>query len=97
MSGTVHDLKYLALPPFTELIRGELEGGELGMPVIEVILRKGEGVEKALRRLKKRLDRESVLGDAKMKRYYEKPSERRRRKAKVSNFTNYLRSRKDKE
>jgi small subunit ribosomal protein S21 len=67
------------------------------MPIIEVTLRKGEGVEKALRRLKKRLDRESVLTDAKTKRYYEKPSERRRRKMKVANFTNYLRSRRDKE
>ncbi|MDR0727278.1 MAG: 30S ribosomal protein S21 [Puniceicoccales bacterium] len=67
------------------------------MPTIEIILRKGENVEKALRRLKKRLDRESVLQDAKMKKCYEKPSEKKRRKAKIAKFTNYLRSRRDKE
>lgn len=67
------------------------------MSNIEVKLRKGEGIEKALRRLKKRLDRESVLQDAKMKRYFEKPSVKRRRKAKVAAFTNYLRNRHDKE
>ncbi|MDR0428656.1 MAG: 30S ribosomal protein S21 [Puniceicoccales bacterium] len=67
------------------------------MPTIEVKISKGENIEKALRRLKKRLDREGVLQDAKMKRYYEKPSEKRRRKEKIASFTNYLRSRKDKE
>lgn len=67
------------------------------MSKIEVKLRKGESLEKALRRLKKRLDRESILQDAKTKRYFEKPSAKKRRKAKVAAFTNYLRSRRDKE
>lgn len=67
------------------------------MPVIEVKVRKGESVEKALRRLKKRLDRENVIQDAKTKRYFEKPSAKRRRKGKIAKFTNYLRSRRDKE
>jgi small subunit ribosomal protein S21 len=79
------------------LADNKIEGGVLEMPTIEVIFRKGENVEKALRRLKKRLDRESVLQDAKTKRYYEKPSEKKRRKGKIAKFTNYLRSRKDKE
>ncbi|MCC6354742.1 MAG: 30S ribosomal protein S21 [Verrucomicrobiae bacterium] len=49
----------------------------------EVRLRKGESVEKALRRLKKKLDREGTLREVRARRAYEKPSERRRRKLKT--------------
>lgn len=62
------------------------------MPV-DVNIRKGESVERALRRLKKRLDREGVIRDARAKRYFEKPSEVRRRKKKVAAFSNMLRVR----
>ncbi|MFP4357224.1 MAG: 30S ribosomal protein S21 [Puniceicoccaceae bacterium] len=62
------------------------------MPV-DVTIRKGESVERALRRLKKRLDREGVIRDARAKRYFEKPSEIRRRKKKVAAFSNMLRVR----
>jgi len=62
------------------------------MPV-DVNIRKGESVERALRRLKKRLDREGVIRDARAKRYFEKPSEIRRRKKKVAAFSNMLRVR----
>ena len=48
----------------------------------EVKLKKGEPVEKALRRLKKKLDREGTLREARAHRHYEKPSEKRRRKEK---------------
>ena len=48
----------------------------------EVKLKKGEPVEKALRRLKKKLDREGTLREARAHRHYEKPSEKRRRKMK---------------
>jgi small subunit ribosomal protein S21 len=67
------------------------------MSGIEVKVRKGESVDKALRRLKKRLDRESVIQDAKAKRYFEKPCLKRRRKEKLARFTNYLRSKRDRE
>lgn len=60
---------------------------------IEVKLRKGEPMERALRRLKKKLDREGVIRDVRAKRYFEKPSEVRRRKKKVANFNNMLRNR----
>jgi len=60
---------------------------------IEVKIRKGETVDKALRRLKKRLDREGILRDARAKRYFEKPSAQRRRKEKVLAFNNMLRMR----
>ncbi len=62
------------------------------MPV-EVRIRKGETMEKALRRLKKKLDREGIIRDVRANRYFEKPSEVKRRKNKVSAFSNMLRQR----
>ncbi len=62
------------------------------MPV-EVKIRKGEPMERALRRLKKKLDREGVIRDVRAKRYFEKPSEVKRRKKKVAAFSAMLRSR----
>jgi small subunit ribosomal protein S21 len=61
--------------------------------VTEIKLKKGEPVDKALRRLKKRLDREGTLKDVRAKRTYEKPSERRRRKMKVAKFSAMLSAR----
>lgn len=60
---------------------------------IEVKVRKGEPTERALRRLKKRLDREGVIRDVRSKRYFEKPSQARRRKKKELDFNNMLRVR----
>jgi len=60
---------------------------------IEVKIRKGEPMERALRRLKKRLDREGVIRDVRAKRYFEKPSEVKRRKNKMSAFNNMIRQR----
>jgi small subunit ribosomal protein S21 len=48
--------------------------------VAEVKVRKGESVDKALRRLKKKLDKEGIMREIRSHRYYEKPSERKRRK-----------------
>lgn len=62
------------------------------MPV-EVKIRRGEPMDRALRRLKKRLDREGVIRDVRAKRYFEKPSEIRRRKKKIAAFSNMLRVR----
>ncbi len=47
----------------------------------QVKVRKGETVDKALRRLKKILDKEGLMKEVRAHRYFEKPSERRRRKA----------------
>ncbi len=49
----------------------------------EVRLRPGDTVEKALRRLKKMLDKEGTLKELRNRRHYEKPSEVRRREAKM--------------
>lgn len=59
----------------------------------EIKLKKGEPVEKALRRLKKKVDREGTLKTIRAKRTYEKPSERRRRKMKVARFSAMLSAR----
>ena len=47
----------------------------------EVKIRRGESVDKALRRLKKKLDKEGTMREIRAHRHYEKPSERKRRKA----------------
>ena len=59
----------------------------------EIRIRKGEPLDRALRRLKKRLDRENVIKDARNNRYYEKPSVRKRRKMKASKFQAMLAAR----
>jgi small subunit ribosomal protein S21 len=48
----------------------------------EVRLKKGESIDKALRRLKKKLDREGTLREARIRRNYETATEKKRRKAK---------------
>ena len=60
---------------------------------LDVTVRKGEPVERALRRLKKRLDREGVIRDVRAKRYFEKPSQAKKRKKKELDFNNMLRVR----
>jgi small subunit ribosomal protein S21 len=62
------------------------------MPIV-IPIRKGETVDKALRRLKKRLDREGTLRDVRDRRYFEKPCLKRRRKEKIAKFANFLRIR----
>jgi len=58
---------------------------------IEVKIRKNEPVERALRRLKKKLDREGVIKDVRANRYFEKPSQTKRRQKKMAAFSNMLR------
>ena len=60
---------------------------------LDVKIRKGEPVERALRRLKKRLDRENVIQDVRAKRYFVKPAQAKRRKKKELDFNNMLRVR----
>jgi len=58
-----------------------------------VHLKKGEPVDKALRRLKKKLDREQTLVQVRLHRRFEKPSAKRRRKEKAARFTAMLKAR----
>lgn len=48
------------------------------MPKVEV--KQDEPLERALRRLKKKIEREGTLKALKARKHYEKPSERKRRK-----------------
>ncbi len=59
----------------------------------EIRLKKGEPVERAIRRLKKKLDREQTLKKFRERRRFEKPSDRRRRKQKAARFAAMLKAR----
>jgi len=59
----------------------------------EIRLKKGEPVDRALRRLKKKVDREGTLKVVRNHRHFEKPSERRRRKEKAARFSAMLTAR----
>jgi small subunit ribosomal protein S21 len=50
-------------------------------------------VDKALRRLKKKIDREGTLKEVRNHRHFEKPSARRRRKMKAARFSAMLKAR----
>ena len=54
-----------------------MKGGEI--MDTEIRVKKGEPIDRALRRLKKKLDKEGTLKDLRNRRHYEKPSEIKRR------------------
>ncbi len=59
----------------------------------QIFLRRGEPIERALRRLKRVLSREGVLQEARDHRYYEKPSVKNRKKMKAARFAAMLKER----
>lgn len=52
------------------------------MPEVEI--KKGESFEVALRRFKRKLNQEGILREVRDRKYYEKPSAKRRKKRKIS-------------
>lgn len=58
--------------------------------MVEIKLKKGESVEKALRRLKKKMDKEGTMKEIRSHRYFEKPSEKKRRKAARARITSRI-------
>jgi len=46
----------------------------------EIKLRKGESVERALRRLREKLEQNGIFDEMRRRRFYEKPSDVRRRR-----------------
>ncbi|MDD5218882.1 MAG: 30S ribosomal protein S21 [Candidatus Omnitrophica bacterium] len=52
------------------------------MPKVDV--NQGEPIDIALKRLKKKIEREGILKVLKARKHYEKPSEKRRRKRRTS-------------
>jgi small subunit ribosomal protein S21 len=50
----------------------------------QVKVRIGESIDKALRQLKKKLDKEGIMKSAKAHRFYDKPSVKKRAKSKAA-------------
>jgi small subunit ribosomal protein S21 len=48
----------------------------------EIQIRKDESFESALRRFKKKIDKEGILKEVRDRKHYEKPSERKRKRSK---------------
>ena len=48
--------------------------------MLEVRVQKNESIDKALRRFKKRCDKEAVIKEMRRRRHYMKPSEKRRQR-----------------
>ena len=59
----------------------------------QVTPRTDEPIDKALKRLKKQLDRDDVMRECRRRRYFEKPSAVKRQKMKEAKFKAYLKSR----
>ena len=56
----------------------------------QVNLRPDEPIDRALKRLKRQLDRDDVMRDCRKRRYYQKPSAVKRQKMKEAKFKAYL-------
>ena len=50
-------------------------------PMIQIRIKKGEPIDRALKRMKKILDKEGIMKQIRANRYFEKPSEKKRKKA----------------
>jgi len=46
---------------------------------VETVVRKGENIERAIKRFTKKVKKETIIEDARERQYYEKPSEIKRR------------------
>lgn len=65
------------------------QGRECEYNVVEIKLKRGENVDKALRRLKKKMDKEGTMREIRNHRYFEKPCEKRRKKASRIRIASY--------
>jgi small subunit ribosomal protein S21 len=52
----------------------------------EIEVRKDESFESALRRFKKKIEREGIIREIKERKHYEKPSEKKRKKTRKKFF-----------
>ena len=59
--------------------------------MIIIRLKKGETVDRALKRMKKILDKEGLIKQIRANRYFEKPSEKKRKKAARSRIRSFSR------
>lgn len=70
------------LSSYTKEVKKHVNLGWNSMTVVKV--RIGDSIDKALRALKKRLDKEGVMKAVKAHRFYSKPSIRKRAKSKAA-------------
>jgi len=63
----------------------------------QVNIHPDEPIDKALKRLKKQLDRDDVLRECRRRRYFRKPSVVKRQKLKEAKFKAYLDARDDRD
>jgi len=61
----------------------------------KVNIRTDEPIDKALKRLKRQLDRDDVMRECRRRRYFEKPSAKKRRRMKEAKFKAMLDARDD--
>lgn len=73
---------------FKRLTRGAIDANiynlikeMMNMPEIEI--KKDESFESALRRFKRKIEQEGILRELRDRKHYEKPSERKRKKARM--------------
>jgi len=79
LTGAILSVSSFSVPKgayFTE-VKHRTGGGVFFVP--KVTLKNNESVEKALRRLKKKMDKEGTIKQLREHRHYEKPSDKRRR------------------
>ena len=62
------------------------------MSGLEVKVKRGQRADKALRILKKKMLREGIFDEVKKRRYFEKPSQKRKKQIKTAKFNNMLRN-----
>jgi len=62
----------------------------------KVKLFKGESVDRGLKRLKQKMDREGIMDELKERRYYEKPSAKNKKRKQKAKFEAMLQARRDK-
>ena len=81
---TIDDLPVpsYALTPLTKFFTFNLQPKGNHMP--EVIVRKGEPIDRALKRLKSKLDAEGIMDEVRRLRAYETPTQKSKRKAKAN-------------
>ena len=61
--------------------------------MVKLRVRSGESIQEAVRRFRKLCERSGLRKEMRRKAYYEKPSERRRRKMKIARFSAMLSAR----
>jgi small subunit ribosomal protein S21 len=71
----------LTLKQISDIVFENKRKEMITLPEVEV--KKDEPFESALRRFKKKIEHEGILREVRERKHYEKPSERRRKKAKT--------------